>query len=564
MKYSGLEFCTATCDLEPMSQAGAASYVADVLTTGNSNVEATTATEDTSHNNTIQVEIHETNVDREDIVNEIVDIGSTNFTPQSPDPPKSTEEVPVGKRKRRESKDEQGQNKKKLKSLTKAQPKGRRSSTRKKCVDEQTSDSKVNKIKNDINIPEIVDKSIFFDEAFKKLSSQIQTMGHQITQRMDQLEKNLEDKVTKKVTQQLAGMVQTKVKESVKDIKHDMDKEIEKVKTTVTDLKKSFADAVKTVKVTPVTKDTNNLNIVIKNMPVTELEQSDSGYLVNSVYALFRNGLDLKHVKIKQAERKPVRQNDTVKNRPGIVVVTLGSSDQKHDVLSNKRELKNSRDYNKVFIQDESNAETRKHLHNLQILIREMDMSERLGTRIVNGVTTVVRRENTGNTPEHQSYNKRDISMSGGPHGNKNSRFAREDRGFRSYGNNMERGSRNDKTAQHRGRTDEYHRLRDENGRGTRDKRDYTRDESADNGSRYSVDNRVVRNDRDCEWIDNSRRVRNTHSEFRTRNGTDRGMFRENVRGPRDQSDNREQGDNREHCGRNYYKPRSSDKRGFR
>lgn len=175
--------------------------------------------------------------------------GCRTVTP-TPTPADSTINV-TGKRKRRDSKDNDlGHNKKKLKSLSKGQCKrkgnGPKNGTTKAKPKEnsQTKPEEKKTTKKD-------EEMNFFDTAFGKLSSQIESMELQLTQRMDHFEKSLEDKVTKNVTEKLTNIVNSKVEESVGDMKRTLDKEIGKVKNTVSDLKKkSVSDTVKAVNAT--------------------------------------------------------------------------------------------------------------------------------------------------------------------------------------------------------------------------------------------------------------------------------------------------------------------------
>lgn len=256
----------------------------------------------------------------------------------------------------------------------------------------------------------------FLGNAFDKLSSQILTVGLQLTERMDKLEKSLEDKITKKLSNKLTLLVNKKVDDSLEEMKRDMSKELEKIKKSVTDMKKSYSEAVNTPKDAVNSNNENNdLNVVIKNLPISDAEKDDPDFLINNVNALLINGLHLVDVKITKANRKPARQNQKGDNRPGIIIATLGSIEQKESLMSKKCELKHSRDYNKVYIQNECNAESRQQLHNLTTLIKEMDMSDRIGARFVNGVAAVVPKDreyhvnashkNDGDGPGWQSTN---------------------------------------------------------------------------------------------------------------------------------------------------------------
>ena len=91
-------------------------------------------------------------------------------------------------------------------------------------------------------------------------------------------------------------------------------------------------------------------NIIIRNLPETSSERIE-----NMVNALFRDGLKLNDITVESAERKGSQEGS---DRPGVVVVTLKSKEDKKTVMYVKRRLKDRRQYSKVYIdQDKPRAE---------------------------------------------------------------------------------------------------------------------------------------------------------------------------------------------------------------
>ena len=90
-----------------------------------------------------------------------------------------------------------------------------------------------------------------------------------ITKRMDDIETN--------IPIQIANMIDVKVSAEMKKVKDQFQKDLKTVSDKVTNLEKSYADAIKQKDVT----DVNKLLVVIRNLPESENEN-----VLNKVIAL--------------------------------------------------------------------------------------------------------------------------------------------------------------------------------------------------------------------------------------------------------------------------------------
>ena len=90
-----------------------------------------------------------------------------------------------------------------------------------------------------------------------------------ITKRMDDIETN--------IPIQIANMIDVKVSAEMKKVKDQFQKDLKTVSDKVTNLEKSYADAIKQTDVT----DVNKLLVVIRNLPESENEN-----VLNKVIAL--------------------------------------------------------------------------------------------------------------------------------------------------------------------------------------------------------------------------------------------------------------------------------------
>ena len=101
----------------------------------------------------------------------------------------------------------------------------------------------------------------------------------------------------------------------------------------------------------------------------TEAEKTDSQITTNRVSAVIRDGLRLSDVRVVEAKRKDNRGPN-----PGIVIASVETKEQKEKLMKNKKRLRQTRDYRKVYIEDELSHEARTHKSNMATLLREKDL----------------------------------------------------------------------------------------------------------------------------------------------------------------------------------------------
>lgn len=96
------------------------------------------------------------------------------------------------------------------------------------------------------------------------------------------------------------------------------------------------------------------------------LPHSTGENIVSKVNGVLRDGLRLRDVSIKSAERKQSRKE----NDPGVVIVKCNNIDDKKTILSSKRKLKDSRNFRDVFIHNDYSQQERIQTANLRTLIK--------------------------------------------------------------------------------------------------------------------------------------------------------------------------------------------------
>ena len=179
---------------------------------------------------------------------------------------------------------------------------------------------------------------------------------------------------------------------------------------------------------------------------------------------LFREGLRLRDISFRKAIRKD--RND---NKPGVIIVTCETMEDKTRIMRVKKELKNSRKYDKVYIHNDQSVETRVNNNNLKVLISALGVSgvKLRGSRLV--------------MEEDDSHTIRDRSNTDGNSYGRNHSERSNQNGYSSgYRYRNEQRSRDRENEERHDRQGE--RKRDRRNDGWDDRRNNRRDERDDRG----------------------------------------------------------------------------------
>lgn len=180
----------------------------------------------------------------------------------------------------------------------------------------------------------------------------------------------LEVRVTAKLTETFRAETMQIRKEFDAQVKALTDK-VKHLEVKGDNLQRSVSEQVKRLE----TKIGNNsrssektqCNVVIRNLPVTRREAEDNTVLCNSVNQLFRDGLRLGDVRAVNTQRK--QRTDS---KPGIVIATMESAQQKIQLLQNKKHLKTSKEFSRIYIDNALTQDELTARSNLQTLIKEV------------------------------------------------------------------------------------------------------------------------------------------------------------------------------------------------
>ena len=187
-------------------------------------------------------------------------------------------------------------------------------------------------------------------------------------------------KVETKLRQSLENKIEVKLKQAKDEIKGEFD--LATIQQEISTVKKSYAEATKT--------DIGTENdIVIRNYVVDPKEAEDTQVTFNKVNSLIRDGLKFTDVTLVKCERKKSHGN-----RPGVIIATIESRDQKQKLLDNKKKLRNTRAFSNVYIEDVRPLSSRINEANMMTVLHELGKKEQY---FLSGNGRIVRKGANGN-----------------------------------------------------------------------------------------------------------------------------------------------------------------------
>ena len=211
---------------------------------------------------------------------------------------------------------------------------------------------------------------------FQSLSVQMSGLSGLYTDLRDRIS-NIETNIETKLTQKFKSAIDTRFEVEMSEIRAEVTAEIAVVRSEVNnrydDMEKTYAAAVECNLIQR--DDSPNVTnaVVIKMLPERANEDTNPNITTNCVNALLKDGLQLRasDARVVTADRK---QNKGRRGNPGAVVVTFETRQQKERVMKEKRKLRGSDRYSKVYIEDTMSNDEIKADQNLKTIIRELGL----------------------------------------------------------------------------------------------------------------------------------------------------------------------------------------------
>jgi hypothetical protein len=194
-------------------------------------------------------------------------------------------------------------------------------------------------------------------EALDKILGAITSMESTFSQRLDALEGKIMENVMHVVRDELS------------EVRTHFDHEVRILTDTVTRVEKSYAEIVTMNKESGTVSNADiTRNIVIRNLRERVGENTSE-----SVNTFIKDGLKLANVKVIKAERKSTHGDG---RRPGIVVATCKSNDDKRQIMISKRQLKDSEVYKDVYVEHDQSRTERVQRSNMNTIIHALGRGE--------------------------------------------------------------------------------------------------------------------------------------------------------------------------------------------
>lgn len=197
------------------------------------------------------------------------------------------------------------------------------------------------------------------------LSADMHMMYNSLHDRIDKFEAGLEQRISNKVAQLLDKRVNTELNR----IKKDVDDRVETFKETfraeIDEDLNELNNKLNNMNVQiPDTSYDRSLNIAIRGLP-----ESDNENLSNKVNSVIKDGLSVRNVAVKTV----VRKQSKIQSKPGVIIASFKSVEDKRKVMVEKSKLRDSRQYRDVYIHHDQSHEQRIMASNFKTVLSALN-----------------------------------------------------------------------------------------------------------------------------------------------------------------------------------------------
>jgi hypothetical protein len=262
-------------------------------------------------------------------------------------------------------------NKSKLKSCKtkELKPKGLRGTkgnNKNKTSNIEDTSSNVNvsiPVDTDFN-QDLIDVLKQFADEMTNVSVSMEKLRCDVYEKIDNMADRVENNLTQKFNNILDKRVNTEMKKNRKDTEKQVNDLRDEVNTDIKILQEKVEVLSSKLYSVNMPKD-RKLNICVFNHPERENEN-----IYEIVSDLISDGLMLPDVGFQSAERK--QRSDS---KPGVIIVTCNSAEDRDRMLRNKTGLRNTQKYKTVYVNPDEPLENRINKNNLRVLISNLGVS---------------------------------------------------------------------------------------------------------------------------------------------------------------------------------------------
>lgn len=220
-----------------------------------------------------------------------------------------------------------------------------------------------------------VDGDVSVKGMISQMNKTMHTLFESLSDKMKEMEHNIESKLVSKFNQQIDKRVNSESKKLKKEmesqlssLRTDLCDDIAEINAKLNSLSDNFqSNQTSGQPVQDGQFQNMEKNIIIRNLPYTINED-----LRGKVNGLFRDGLKMAEVVVDCVERKESR----VESASGVVVVTLGSKEDKRNILRVKTRLNKNHRYKRVFIHPDLPKRERQLAANFRKVVNAVQNSD--------------------------------------------------------------------------------------------------------------------------------------------------------------------------------------------
>ena len=280
-----------------------------------------------------------------------------------------------------------------------------------------------------------IDADIGIKEMLKKMSNDMHSMQDILTKRMDmienkieQSEKTLTDKITDKVTKIIDNRVSTEVSKIRKEIDDKLSDLRTEFNADLVEINKRIEQRASSEAGNRVVNvdETQNRHDISLNIVIRELPETTNENVVTKVDALIKDGLKIRNLTAVTAVRKASR----TENKPGIIIATLRSSEDKKKIMTSKKMLKGHSSYGTVYINHDQTTQERRLASNMRTLVEAVRRGD--SSIAVRGTKVIT----TNNRDEEVNRGTRHVNNRGGYRSGRQSTYTHNTRRDYNYTRN--------------------------------------------------------------------------------------------------------------------------------
>ena len=209
----------------------------------------------------------------------------------------------------------------------------------------------------------MIDNTSRLETLILQLSSNFTTMSKNLEKRMDDFEIRFEEKISEKVSEKISSIIDKKLTDKMNEVKTEVKQELNTMQNKIKHLEKQVHEK----HINSQNSDKTKYRLVIKNLEYDEREETETKLTEHKVQSMLKDCLGLANIGLTYVSRKVARGK-----YPGVVIVETDCIESKKEIMKNKSKLKQNRQFDQVYIENDLPVETRNFQNAVRTVLKEM------------------------------------------------------------------------------------------------------------------------------------------------------------------------------------------------